>query len=96
MVTYNGSDENLLFRCKSCALNATLEVNPANKDDMIKLGNWLLTHSAKGGDYINVKIEKDCCALCGEEYASDRIVVTTGKIVCGSCAKQIARELIGR
>lgn len=58
MTTFNGNDENLLFRCNMCNRNAQIEVDLDNINDRNALWDWLKQHSADGGDYINVPVDK--------------------------------------
>jgi len=57
MATYNGDDDNLLFRCGECQKEETIEIDLSNKADKDRLWKWLQKHSASGGDYINVPID---------------------------------------
>ena len=48
------------FVCGSCSGrhddDSKIVVNPQSRDDMIRLGGWLMTHSASGGVYRNVPV----------------------------------------
>jgi len=95
MATFNGKQENLRFTCGSCG-DETIDINPESKDDMIKLGAWLLTHSYNGGTYKCIKI-KNKCELCGDNITwGTEIVNHTGKVVCKYCAKTISKIYIER
>jgi hypothetical protein len=53
MTTFKGRDWVLKFTCGDCG-TVDITVDPASEEDMLKLGKWLLTHSADGGKYENV------------------------------------------
>lgn len=54
MTTFNGTHENLKFRCASCIFKETIEIDLDNPKDKEELWVWLRKHSASGGDYVNV------------------------------------------
>jgi len=95
MTTFNGKQENLVFKCGSCN-NEEIQINPENPDDMVHLSNWLLQHSATGGTYKTIKIRNDC-ELCGDKITWGREIVNhTGKLVCEHCAKTISKIYVER
>lgn len=97
MTTFAGKEYNLKFLCTHCKEEEALEVNPESSEDMMKLGNWLLQHSASGGTYENVKIEKPkvTCFLCKEVIeAGHEVVNYTGKPICMGCAKDITLKML--
>ncbi len=54
MATFNGDYEDLQFSCGKCGGYSKIDINPKNKEDMKKLGRWLMVHSADGGKYKNI------------------------------------------
>jgi len=56
MSTFNGKEDNLEFRCRECGYREKIVIDLDNNEDKNKLWKWLQTHSASGGEYVNVPV----------------------------------------